>query len=835
MKKNNDIHYLVMEQAKELEKYLRENYTFNLKNDEMEDVKFVDIFNHGKVEIEIPKIQRNYVQGNNIRIREQFVKDIFDNMINNKIMDLDIIFGIEKQEEEVSKFIPIDGQQRLTTLFLVFWYIYFISENYEEIEKMKFSYESREKTKDFFRFLRNSNKNEENNIFKQITKSEKEKIAERIKDTIGYKNSQWDNDTTVNAALNMLDEIEHYCKPLQQSDLENIINNKRNIGFKKYILNLGVDVAEDLYIKMNSRGRELSNFDKIKAILENYLQKDLNEETYKQIYINLNYYWLNLFINEEETNIETIKKAENKFYIFLKKYVIYQFIEENVKKNNLRDITVIEEENEDIIRLGEKNYQIENIEKFAEKLINVMSNIKILLLEYDNSDFIDIKKITRDILENEKYDIKEDLEFYSIIKFLEFNNAKDKKEEYYEWIRITRNYIESINHIQKEGSTENYSRTLAFIKRMADEMKKFNFNPIEVVYNIGDKLEKEGKNENNWFFETEKMKSKLIKEESMEKEIDWTRTEWRKVIIQADKDTYFKGRNYFLFEYIYGEENVELFVKYQKITEILFNNKNKDKEEYLLQRALLATDMTNESKSYFIQTREDSNVYTYLLFFNTDNTNTWLSELNKIKEVNVRKALKSLIDKYLLEESIEKINKSTIIKKLNKQIKEYNDMYNWKYYFIKNPNLFKASQMGNIMFERNKMEEKIFILNRTRRSSTQWDYITYFLYNKLKSEMEDEMLTINYNGKFGSNALFDNDTTLKLKINKNNCEYDFFREKNTNSTIILKENNKEIFRMNYKIEKKSDRSNNEEFTKKDKNHIMKELNKNSEKITIEII
>ena len=128
MKKNNDIHYLVMEQAKELEKYLRENYTFNLKNDEMEDVKFVDIFNHGKVEIEIPKIQRNYVQGNNIRIREQFVKDIFDNMINNKIMDLDIIFGIEKQEE-VSKFIPIDGQQRLTTLFLVFWYIYFISEN----------------------------------------------------------------------------------------------------------------------------------------------------------------------------------------------------------------------------------------------------------------------------------------------------------------------------------------------------------------------------------------------------------------------------------------------------------------------------------------------------------------------------------------------------------------------------------------------------------------------------------------------------------------------------------------------------------------------------------
>ena len=129
MKKNNDIHYLVMEQAKELEKYLRENYTFNLKNDEMEDVKFVDIFNHGKVEIEIPKIQRNYVQGNNIRIREQFVKDIFDNMINNKIMDLDIIFGIEKQEEEVSKFIPIDGQQRLTTLFLVFWYIYFISEN----------------------------------------------------------------------------------------------------------------------------------------------------------------------------------------------------------------------------------------------------------------------------------------------------------------------------------------------------------------------------------------------------------------------------------------------------------------------------------------------------------------------------------------------------------------------------------------------------------------------------------------------------------------------------------------------------------------------------------
>jgi uncharacterized protein with ParB-like and HNH nuclease domain len=40
---------------------------------------------------------------------------------NKPNRDLDFVYGSTEQEEEIEKFIPLDGQQRLTTLFLLQW------------------------------------------------------------------------------------------------------------------------------------------------------------------------------------------------------------------------------------------------------------------------------------------------------------------------------------------------------------------------------------------------------------------------------------------------------------------------------------------------------------------------------------------------------------------------------------------------------------------------------------------------------------------------------------------------------------------------------------------
>ena len=53
-------------------------------------------------------------------LRETFISDLFESLSNeSKTVQLDFIYGPIID----NKFIPIDGQQRLTTLFLLHWYV----------------------------------------------------------------------------------------------------------------------------------------------------------------------------------------------------------------------------------------------------------------------------------------------------------------------------------------------------------------------------------------------------------------------------------------------------------------------------------------------------------------------------------------------------------------------------------------------------------------------------------------------------------------------------------------------------------------------------------------
>ena len=80
--------------------------------------------------IYIPRIQRDYAQGRTDdatrQIRDRFVEDIFDSLVHfqetGKCLDINFIYGNIETEDGKKRFIPIDGQQRLTTLFLLHWY-----------------------------------------------------------------------------------------------------------------------------------------------------------------------------------------------------------------------------------------------------------------------------------------------------------------------------------------------------------------------------------------------------------------------------------------------------------------------------------------------------------------------------------------------------------------------------------------------------------------------------------------------------------------------------------------------------------------------------------------
>ena len=78
--------------------------------------------------VEIPMIQRDYAQGRKDKktsyIREKFLKDIYSALSNeedNAELNLDFIYGYVENKT----FIPLDGQQRITTLFIIYWFLAF--------------------------------------------------------------------------------------------------------------------------------------------------------------------------------------------------------------------------------------------------------------------------------------------------------------------------------------------------------------------------------------------------------------------------------------------------------------------------------------------------------------------------------------------------------------------------------------------------------------------------------------------------------------------------------------------------------------------------------------
>ena len=94
----------------------------NIKQTNSEELSYLDIVRR-QGDIKIPLIQRDYAQGrpgNKVKdIREKFIKDLYDSVIANRRLNLDFVYGTTDNK----RFIPLDGQQRLTTLFLIHIYL----------------------------------------------------------------------------------------------------------------------------------------------------------------------------------------------------------------------------------------------------------------------------------------------------------------------------------------------------------------------------------------------------------------------------------------------------------------------------------------------------------------------------------------------------------------------------------------------------------------------------------------------------------------------------------------------------------------------------------------
>lgn len=86
----------------------------------IETTTFLELLRQGGVLI--PHIQRDYAQGRPQKsaqeLRERFLEALHRAVTSEEGLHLDFVCGLRS----AGGFIPLDGQQRLTTLFLLHWY-----------------------------------------------------------------------------------------------------------------------------------------------------------------------------------------------------------------------------------------------------------------------------------------------------------------------------------------------------------------------------------------------------------------------------------------------------------------------------------------------------------------------------------------------------------------------------------------------------------------------------------------------------------------------------------------------------------------------------------------
>ena len=248
---------------------------------------FMDIFNTDFQDgpdtvklhrITIPIIQRDYAQGRHDpdidRVRNRFLDSLYQAVIGTPIT-LDFVYGDIDEEGTMT---PLDGQQRLTTLFLLHWYAAKHSNvPAEESDFLNnFGYETRYSARYFCKEL------------VAFTPSFSVNISNEIVDQAWFP-LDWQKDPTISSMLVMIDAIDSKFQ-----SVDNLWQQLKNGAITFYFLPIkDMGLTDELYIKMNSRGKPLTRFEHFKAELERIIRAN-DEEMAKRVMRKIDRDWTDM-------------------------------------------------------------------------------------------------------------------------------------------------------------------------------------------------------------------------------------------------------------------------------------------------------------------------------------------------------------------------------------------------------------------------------------------------------------------------------------------------------------------------------------------------------------
>ncbi len=721
--------------------------------------------------IEIPIIQRDYAQGRDSSkfIRNRFLDSIFEALSEDEILEMDFVYGSIKEVKDGNSkhniFLPLDGQQRLTTLFLLYWFLINtekIDDNQLEKERevlKRFSYSTRSTARLFCEKLSSIGYNE--------------KVKESIVSSYWF-HKNYTKDPTVMGMLITLEDIQEKYNDIQKKEPDNnlmLFNRMDKLCF--YILPLdGFDLTDELYIKMNARGKALTDFENFKADIINWMKSDKNinkEEFDKKVmykereipwYLSIaskfDNSWTDIFWREAKNNKKEDDKIIDPYFLrFIKRFFLNQFIVSSEEKAKEIESS---QQFKLLYSVGyEENNKYQSFEDYKEFMEpETLANLEKVLDSFkSNQDSIHnaIQPIwdTNDnwLLYNAKITQIQRILFFAVTKYLENNTYNEEK--FKEWIRIVWNII-------IDPDIRSIASMITALK-MIDKLSKGSAN----IYNSFlegsfDTLIEETANIHKNQLIEEKRKIKLLNIEG-----------WKDKIFEAEAHPLFQGNIGFILS---DSPNIELFSKRYIQASLLFN-KNGTNKDYL-----------NEYKVFRYCISQFTTWDEVWDFNYTNDSKNW--QLSLRKNESIKKSILELCS--LSEEEIE--NKIMIALKSTSNIdvgKDENS--NEKRVQLIHFNLYhhlelvKCTQKKNISEIRMRNDLVYFVKRWSRNDKILIDGYRHIVINKFCEKME-----IKNNKKCGSSDFIFGEQ-IEFKFNKNDIDWEIIF--NGNNKIDIHKYNQE--------------------------------------------
>lgn len=749
--------------------------------------------------IYVPEFQRNYLQGDDSNESIKYKRDrLLDDLFNciesqSKSMDLGFIYGRVEQSYKGKLFYPYDGQQRLTTLYFLYLLIYFKFNKYDEINsiKEKLSYQTRISTnrfiESFLSWILDSEKKD--NIYNDFWNKDGKDLKGFIMSQDWFMMTEWNYDVSIINMLSIIVEISGRIKKNlgDKTGIVNFIDKDENNPFQfDFIYVDDISKSDDLYIKINARGKALSPFENLKSDIDKYWK---DEDKTKLDAEWTEYVWNQL--DENDKNKE--KSFDDSFFNLLSNIFYLQYLI-GLDLQDINDKNLFEIENKYKKGIVDKEWITQKlchvscpmISSFLDAMIGSFKSIKDEQIESVNRKIFGLGDYQNNNGQNkmERADLFEIfVYYYSVSSLFKRNDMEltNKRNLLNEIETVTNRIIE--NQRPYLDSPTNLVKALKSVKVLID-------NSIEShgVYKFFLSIDNDAKEQIKKGLMKEQVEEEILKAKLIDKD-----SRYVDLFDKSYKELKNKGQLGFIFYLIKDNNDLSKirvedvsYESFDKTLNQIISIQNFIIGEFtnyeLLLRAILAKakdcffwKRSNNLLSFpLLNNDRDMSLHTFFNCYSSNNPNDVEYKLNLLD--GFREVL-NLFDpnKDNIEEVLKRIIEDYKIKDLEDSKKE--DPKPWYKFFVIYDGVFEQCRNGNIYFYSDKY---VLLLDKKFRSGQWYEYYTFALSKALSEALNKEYTCEKAKGLDGGReASF-------VKINMKGIEYKFSMMNNEDRFIIKK-------------------------------------------------